>query len=89
MLEVPEYIRIHKKYFTPEFIDTYKMQHIPDQDGFVYCEINKGMYGLKQAAILAYNQLVKRLEQYGYHPLKSSNGLWKHESRGIIRLMRG
>ena len=42
------------------------------------------MYGLKQAAILAYNQLVQRLENYGYHPMKSSNGLWKHETRNII-----
>ena len=42
------------------------------------------MYGLKQAAILAYNQLVTRLEQFGYHPMKSSNGMWKHTTRPII-----
>lgn len=81
MLDIPEYIRIHKKYFTQDFIQAYDMHHIPDNDGYVYCEINKGMYGLKQAAILAYNQLVARLEQYGYHPLRSSTGLWKHKTK--------
>ena len=84
MLEVPEYIRIHKTYFSPEFLQTYQIQHLPNKDGFVYCEINKGMYGLKQAAILAYNQLAHRLAKHGYHPLQSSNGLWRHETNSII-----
>ena len=84
MLDVPEYIRIHKRYFSTEFLSTYQMHHLPDKDGFVYCEINKGMYGLKQAAILAYNQLVKRLAKHGYFPMKSSNGLWKHKTNSIM-----
>ena len=25
-----------------------------DSDGYVYVEINKGMYGLKQSAVIAY-----------------------------------
>ena len=83
-LDTPEYIRIHKKYFTQEFLQAYKMNHLPASDGYVYCEINKGMYGLKQAAILAYQQLVRRLARHGYFPMKSSNGLWAHESRRTI-----
>ena len=43
--------------------------------------IQKGMYGLKQAAILAYKQLVKNLKQYGYEPIEGTTGLWHHESR--------
>ena len=39
------------------------------------------MYGLKQAAILAYNQLVQHLHPYGYFPIPNSPGLWKHKSR--------
>ena len=39
------------------------------------------MYGLKQAAILAYDQLVKNLEQDGYSPCPVSVGIWKHKTR--------
>jgi len=28
-----------------------------NKDGYVYCKIKLGMYGLKQAALLAYQQL--------------------------------
>ena len=39
------------------------------------------MYGLKQAAILAYNNLKKILEPYGYRPVPNTMGLWQHDSR--------
>ena len=39
------------------------------------------MYGLKQAAILAYNQLVNKLKPHGYVPCSFTAGLWKHISR--------
>ena len=48
---------------------------------FVYVRIDKGMYGLKQAAILAYKQLCTRLEQAGYKPIIGSAGMFKHETR--------
>ena len=61
----PEYIRIHKKYFSQNFITQYNLANLINKDSYVYCEINRGMYGLKQAAILVYKQLVKRLDKYG------------------------
>ena len=57
IMDNPEYIRIHKKYFSPNV--QYALSKLINNDGYVYCEINKGMYGLKQAAILAYKQLVQ------------------------------
>ena len=36
------------------------------------------MYGLKQAAILAYKQLKTNLATYGYYPIPHSVGMWKH-----------
>ena len=42
------------------------------------------MYGLKQAAILAYKQLVRWLKTQGYHPIPTSNGLWKYMSRPAL-----
>jgi len=41
------------------------------------------MYGLKQAAILAYQQLIKVLAQYGYSPIVGTVGLWQHIKRPI------
>jgi hypothetical protein len=39
------------------------------------------MYGLKQAALLAYQHLVKQLAPYGYHPCPYTTGLWEHDTR--------
>ena len=33
------------------------------------------MYGLKQAAILAYNQLKENLSKHGYHPIPHSGNV--------------
>ena len=39
------------------------------------------MYGLKQVAVLAYQQLVHNLAQYDYTPIKGTVGLWKHKTQ--------
>jgi hypothetical protein len=36
-------------------------------NGYVYVEINKGMYGLPQAGRIANNNLVPHLAAHGYH----------------------
>ena len=41
------------------------------------------MYGLKQAALLAYNFQPRNLEPYGYHPIPHTLDLWKHVTRKI------
>jgi hypothetical protein len=45
---------------------------------YVYVEINKGMYGLPQAGLLANELLARRLAKYGYHQATDIPGLWKH-----------
>ena len=42
------------------------------------------MYGLKQAAVLAYDHLKTSLQPFGYHPIPGTVGLWKHTSRPTI-----
>ena len=39
------------------------------------------MYGLKQAAVLAYDNLVSTLAPHGYHLIPHTVGLWAHETR--------
>jgi hypothetical protein len=50
----------------------------------VYVEIKKGMYGLKQAGIIANQRLTQHLAQYGYYPTPRTPGLWKHATRPVV-----
>jgi hypothetical protein len=49
----------------------------------VYIEIQKGMYGLKQAGLLANQLLLTRLAPFGYYPARHTPGLWLHKTRPI------
>ena len=62
VLDKHEYIRIHSKYFLPEIRTKYSIDKIIAPDGYVYCEIQRGIYGLKQAAKLARDQLIAHLQ---------------------------
>eukprot|EP00957_Ditylum_brightwellii_P035759 2711247-Ditylum_brightwellii.AAC.1 len=42
-------------------------------------EIQKGMYGLPQAGILANKLLTERLAERGYYPVQHTPGLWRHK----------
>ena len=48
----PEYMRLKITDIPDEIIDEYNLREIVDDDGYVYCEITKGMYGLPQAGII-------------------------------------
>ena len=38
-------------------------------NGYMYIELRKVMYGLKEAGILAFKYLVENLAPHGYHPV--------------------
>ena len=61
------YMKIPLKYIHKEIMDEYNIQDI-QSNGFVYVEIRKGMYGLKEAGIIAFKRLVEKLVPHGYHP---------------------
>ena len=67
-MDNPEYMRIHWKHIPEDIREQYKLHDIKSGD-YVYVKIKKGMYGLKQAAILAWNNLVNNLAQHGYRPI--------------------
>ena len=60
-----EYIKIPIDILQEDIIKEYNLIKIA-QNGYIYCEIRKGMYGLPQAGILANYKLVQRLEPKGY-----------------------
>ena len=39
------------------------------------------MYGLKEAGVVAFDQLVRKIKRFGYDPMPQTPGLWKHASR--------
>ena len=51
---------------------------------WVYFEISKGVYGLKQAGRLANDLLTERLAQHGYSQSDITPGLWCHKWQPII-----
>ena len=55
-----------------------------EPNGCVYCEVRKGMYGLKQAARLTFDNLVKLLAPHGYFPVRESTGLWNHQTCSTV-----
>ena len=66
-----------------DIINKYKLNSLKDLRGNVHFKITKGMYSLKQAVILAYQQLQDHLAPYGYHPIPNTVGMWKHTHKPI------
>ena len=66
-----------------EIIEQYNLKSLVTPEGYVYCKINRGMYGLPQAGLIAQELLQKRLAEYGYNQSQIINGLWTHTSRPI------
>ena len=81
-LERHQYMRIPIELIPQEFIDLYHLQN-KINDGFVYCEIIRGMYGLSESGSLANKLLRERLEKHGYTEVYHTPGLFKHENRPI------
>ena len=76
-----EYMRIHYKYIPQDIRDMYDLDTKLAADGHIYIKIKKGIYGLKQAAVLAYDNLVKNLSSHGYSPIPHTIGIWQHATR--------
>ena len=79
-MQFPEFMKIHRRYIPDDIIQKYNLLLLFHKD-YIFCQINKGMYDLKQAAILAYNQLCERLQQAGYTPILGSAGMFEHKTR--------
>jgi len=77
-----EYMRIPAKYIPANIMEQYNLAPLV-HNGHVLTEIQKGMYGLPQAGILAYNRLVTHLALSGYTPVQHTPGLFRHATRPV------
>ena len=75
-----EYAHIPMAHIPEEIIAEYNLTELADQNGCVYIEIQKVMYGLSQAGILAKDLLVQCMVKHGYRQSKIVPGLWMHDT---------
>jgi hypothetical protein len=68
--------------FPEEIVQKYNLNALA-VEGWVYIEIRKGMYSLKQAGLIANQLLQTRLALFGYYPARHTTGLWLHMTRPI------
>ena len=80
-MQNPECMRVKCKHIPQDIRLKYNLAKKVTADGYIYTKIQKGMPGLKQAAILAYQHLKSCLEPFGYEPIEGTVGLWHHKTR--------
>ena len=74
-------MRVPIRYSPADIVEQYQLNKIGTRDGYIYVEIHKGVYGLKNAAILAYKNLKKNLLPFGYVPVEGTADLWRNLER--------
>ena len=82
-LDRPKYAHIKLTDIPQDIIDEYNLNQYV-HNGWIYFELSKGMYGLKQAGKLANDLLSKRLNSCGYIQCDITPGLWRHKTRPVI-----
>jgi hypothetical protein len=75
-----EHMRLPISILPLNIIETYDLTLL-SVNGWVYLEIRKGMYGLKQAGILANQLLQKRLKPFDYYLARHTPCLWLHNTK--------
>ena len=74
-----QYIRVHFSLIPLEVRDEYNLT--AEDDGYVYFEVRRGIYGLKEAGLIAFTTLVTNLAPFGYLTMQFTPGLWRYVSR--------
>ena len=74
-------MRIHINLIPEEIKQEYNIAEFTGKDGYIYIEVIGAIYGLSQSGYLANQDLIKNLAIFGYHPVKRTPGLWKHQKQ--------
>ena len=76
-------MKIPLSHIPDEIITEYSLRNKVHRDGSIYIEIQKGMYGLLQAGMLANKLLKCHLAKHGYYEVRHTPGYWRHVWRPI------
>ena len=79
----PEYMMIPFTLIPSVIVEQYNLLPLL-HNGYIYVEINMGMYDLPQAGRIANDELVPYLAKHGYHQCDHTPGLFRHETRPIL-----
>ena len=82
-LDRPEYAKIRLSNTPQEFSDEYNLTQF-SSNGWIYFNIQKGIYVLPQFRRLANDQLCAHLEKEGYYEAYTTPGLWRHKWHPIM-----
>ena len=74
-----EYMKLPLDIIQEEIIQQYNLRNL-EHKGFVYMEIEKGMYGLPQAGKFSNDKLKLHLAKFVYEPAPITPGLWMHQN---------
>jgi hypothetical protein len=77
-----EYMKMLLSRFPEEIVHKYNLDTLA-ADGWVNIEIRKGMYGLRQAGLLANQLMQTRLAPFKYYPARHTPGIWLHKTQPI------
>ena len=77
-MESYEYMKLLFEIKPQEIINGYNLTNIA-QNGKVYIDIQKGMYGISQSGRISHERLKNHLYKHGYKPVKFTPGLWNHK----------
>lgn len=79
-LSRPEYIRIQRKLIPNDIMERHKLEEFMSNTSVLF-EVNRGMYGLPQAGLLAQQKLVEHLAKHQYYQTDTPC-LFRHASNG-------
>lgn len=82
-LDTPEYMKVHRRQISDNIIQKYNLQDDFVGD-FLMVKIIGGIYGLKNAGILAQKQLVKLLNESGYYAETDTPCIFNHKDNKDI-----
>ena len=77
-MNIYEYMKIPLEIIPEEIIQQYNLRKLSHK-GFVYMEIQKGMYGLPHLGKIANDKLKLHMDKFGYEPATINPGLWRHQ----------
>ena len=74
-MEWPEFLRMKIETFPEDVITHYNLRDKTDENGFIFIRVERGMYGLPHAGIIAQKLLEETLAKHGYHQSDKTPGL--------------
>ena len=77
-MKTQEYMKVPYIYFPSDIITKYEL-HNKVHNNYIYIKIKKGMYVIKQAAVLVYENLIKNLSPFGYKPIPNTDSYWRQK----------